>query len=190
MKALFTAVIFFITINTYAQCNQGVNLFAGAGSSYSNVIKPEYIPSLNLIFSAGYIINKNLMVRLDYQFVRFKNDNRVNTVFEEVGDIGKLSTNIFKVGLFVGSFKVMKPIHYYLSGGFGIYNVSVDKKVNSIEATSSQSKFGLALGLGTSIRISDRLRFFLESQGNVMFGTGKFTHFFPLLGGFNYNFSN
>lgn len=190
MKTLFTIVIFLVTINSFGQCNQGVNLFAGAGSSYSNVIKGEYIPSLNTIFSAGYIINKNLMVRLDYQFVRFKNDNRVNTVFEEVGDIGKLSTNIFKIGLFVGDFKVKKSIHYYVSGGFGIYNVSVDKKVNSIEATSSQSKFGLAFGLGTSIKVCDRLRFFLEGQGNAMFGNGTFTHFFPLLAGFNYNFSN
>lgn len=191
MKFFLTLVFVLITMNTYSQCNQGLSLFLGGGSSFSSQIKNDYDPSYNLDLNIGYKICEHSMFRFGYQYIRFVDKHKTTTTFDEIGNIGKLTTNIIKVNFLYGEFRSIRTIHWYLSGGGGLYYVGVDKKVNSNRVYESQSNIGINGGAGISFGLSEnnQFRIFVEGQAHNIFAPGAtFKTFFPIVVGLNYDF--
>lgn len=192
MKLVVTLIILLSAINSYSQCdecNRGITLFGGGGTGFTNSLNDDYHRRPNLDLSIGYVINKNMMARIDYQYVYFalKSDTP-NVVFEEVGDIGKLSTDILKLSFLYGDFRMRKSLQVYAGGGMGIYYIAVQKKVNSVQASSQESKFGVSGTMGLSIRIHKDLRIYLEGQYHGIFNDGTLKSLIPVIVGIKYDF--
>ena len=161
----------------------------GGGSSYSKSIKDNYNPSFNINLSLGYVISTKLMLRFDYQYIRFENKKKSNEIFvEELGDISKLTSSVYKVDAMYGHLNTLSQFQLYLIGGFGFYNTDVFKKNNDTVISETNTNLGLGGGFGFSIKLGKNDRISLECEYNHIFNEGTFKSYVPLKLGYNHNF--
>lgn len=175
-----------ISINSQTK-NDGISFFAGFGTSESTTISRDYNIALSSFASVGYVLCENLMIRMEYQYIRFVNRSESTVIVEEVGDVGNLSIHAIRPDIMYGSFIKCECVQLYLNAGPGIYFIKKSSKLNNETITNSQVSFGIGGGVGLSIGLIERLRFYTEYQYHQIFNDPDIKNYIPVKLGLNYN---
>ena len=184
-----------ISLNCYAQmkeiceCGFSGSIAIGTSLPLNSSIKEKYEPSYNIDFSLGYILGTRMMIRGNYQYIRFENKADTSVLINEFREIGKMTSHVYKADLLYGNFDAQMRFQWYLIGGLGLYTTYVDTKINENHVSDHSLNLGVETGIGFSFRVYKTNRIFMEGKFDWIFtNKGAFKTYFPLRIGYNFNF--
>lgn len=189
MKTIIFFILVFINVVNAQTSNSGYVIWGGGGLAIpinEKQLTDSFKTAFNLNFSVGYVFNERLQLRADYQYNRFKNKSNSNIIFPEIGIIGKLTVNSYKLDFLMGSFRKCGCIQHYGLVGIGLYSVNITKKINNDVVSDSEVYLGFGGGFGFSFRIIGTIRLFMEGQYNYIFNDGTAKGYIPVKAGLLY----
>ncbi len=179
MKKIYVLLI--LTINTAAFCqdadlNKGWSLSMAFGTSESISTGLPHKFNLNMFPAIGYVFNRKLKLRFEFQLVKFKNETK------NVDDV-----NIYaaRLDFMYGKFEKCGCLQWYVNFGPGVYFLGASNNNSSI--SDHESDFGVGGGGGLTMG-QKKIRGFFEVQYNQVFNDGTVKNYIPFKLGISYTF--
>ncbi|MGH2575366.1 MAG: outer membrane beta-barrel protein [Ignavibacteria bacterium] len=182
MKSFLIVIVVLLSLNTASFSQSGfIGSFGGGISAPTGMLSDDNLTGFNLHGSSGYIFNKNIGARLDFQYNSFGFDN---TGFPDASG-GTLSIVSIKTDLLAGNFDRSSRLNPYGVLGFGYFMSNrSDLTVGGFRYIfESSNDFGMGLGGGTMFNISRSAAVFGEGQLNIIFTPNENITYVPFRAG-------
>ena len=189
MKKILILVL--LIVYTSANCqeseNKGWTFSIAFGTSASFDIYSPYKIAINTFPSIGYVLDRNMKIRLEYQYVRFVNRSDSTILFEEIGDAGKIAIHAARFDYMFGEFEKCGCLQWYINFGPGLYWTNTYLTENNTIVPKHELNFGIGAGGALTLGLAGPLRAFFEVQYHQLIDGKTITHYIPFKLGLTFN---